>query len=139
MTDRQQDLEDLHALGVRYAQYVDQRRGDELGDVFAADAVWDGSATGFGRHVGRDAIIAFMRRGAEHTAASMHCVANQLIEHIDGDDAVGSHALFGERRLHDGAVHQFRSLARDRYVRTTDGWRIRERVVTPLMGGDAVL
>jgi hypothetical protein len=133
VTTRGDDVEALRALAIRYAHYVDQHRTGELGEVFADDAVWDATATGFGRHVGLDAILSLMGRAEGHVAASSHCVVNHLVDRIDGDEAQGALYMFGESRLQDGTVRSFTSLVLDRYVRTEHGWRIRERVMTPLL------
>ena len=116
---------------MRYATVIDTRRWDELGTVFAPDAVLDYRSAG--------GIRGPLAEVGEWLAAvvplftwSQHLVVNRAVHLAAGADEATCHAAFynpngaqvdGKPWLFvvGGAYH-------DRLVRTPEGWRIAHRV-----------
>jgi 3-phenylpropionate/cinnamic acid dioxygenase small subunit len=129
------DLEQLRALGQRYARAVDGRDYDALRDLFHADAVIEGV-----RGVAaRDDYVDTMRASPRAYAQSMHVLADPLISLAPGAESatldtyavvhqIGAVQADGER---DGnATLGMRYV--DEVVRDGDRWRILRRTATML-------
>jgi hypothetical protein len=105
-----------------YGHLVDARAFRRLGEIFSDDGVFDVAAYRAGRHEGLAAVIAFFER-ASHPAA--HHATNLYVYEQGGEvRAISKYAVPGE----DGRM--FGGDYLDALVRTPNGWRIRERVVT---------
>ncbi len=119
------DRLEIHELAARYGKAVDDRDWEALARVFTPDALFvigrpDGSEE---RHPGFDAIRALMTAGPHPVA---HHVTNVI---IDADDNNTARLFF--KVIAPG--HRGRAGSADYYdqvVRTADGWRIREHLVT---------
>ncbi len=119
-------LEEIKRLKYRYLRCLDQKRWDEIGECFTADAT---AAYSGGRYAfdGRDAIVDFLRRamGAE-TFLSSHRVHHPEIDFRSADEATGVWAL-------EDVVIETRwqitirgaAFYTDDYVRHDGRWRIR--------------
>ena len=119
------DRQDLLDLAARYARAVDTRDFAALAEVFTPDAVLD---TGRAQRAGVAAITEAMQ-GLLRYEATTHVLGQQVIDHSD-EGATGvtyctAHHLTvdGDRRT-DKVMHIH---YHDRFVRTTDGWRIASR------------
>jgi len=135
LTDRQA----LVDLTVAYSYALDDRRFDDLDDVFLPDATAE-----LGRHLeGRDAIKDRIRDALVPLDVSQHLVATHEIR-VDGDRATGRCYLQAQhvRTGPDGpTLLMVGGRYEDRYVRTTEGWRIAHRALVVLWtnGDPAVL
>ena len=115
----------------RYARAIDSRDFELLETVFTPDAVihYDvdrGAKLQFGEMVG------WLRTALQIFAATQHVIANPLIE-LDGDAARSTCSLTAthvqitldgeESVIVEGGIY------RDLHVRSSAGWRIRERTL----------
>lgn len=101
-------------------------------EAFSDDPVWDASGVGLERYEGRDAVLDFFERDAAAVEKSFHIVTNHRIEFEDDDCASGTNYVFAEAEMKSGAAIKAIALNTDTYVRTSEGWRIATRVITPL-------
>jgi len=123
------DIEAIKQLKYRYIRLVDAHRFDEWGDCFTEDCYL--STTELGTWIGRDIIVAAVRRGYGN-AKTIHQVHMPEIT-ITGPDkasaiwALSDYATWttdGERAIEWGRGHYEES-----YVRTERGWRINRTVL----------
>lgn len=124
------DRFEIQDLCYRYADIIDQKRFDELRDVFSEDAHIDYSV--FGGAVGnREEIIAFLKEALSIFPNTQHLNANIQIE-IDGDNARGRVMCFNPQELDLGESGKTTFMLGlwyvDKYRRTEAGWRITERL-----------
>ncbi|HEX6680134.1 MAG TPA: nuclear transport factor 2 family protein [Gaiellaceae bacterium] len=127
------DAEAIKTLTHRYGLAVDTFDLDGITAVFAADGVFDCTAFGLERLEGHDGIRRFFDHNQQAMASQIHLFANHIIE-IDGpDEAHGTNYLLQDGYTKEGARIQCLGLNRDQYVRTRDGWLIKERMITPLV------
>jgi prepilin-type processing-associated H-X9-DG protein len=127
------ELEAIRALTHRYGLALDTFDLDGTVAAFAEDAVFDCTAFGLERLEGHAALRAFFDHNQAAMANQMHLFANHIIE-LDGpEDAHGTNYLFQDGHTKSGERIQCLGLNRDRYVRTSDGWVISERTITPLV------
>ncbi len=124
----------------RYAQLADDRDWAGVADVFAAHA----SADYGDLHLGdRAAIGAMLVRALEYCGPTQHLLGIPVID-VDGDRATSRVAI---RAAHRGAgayhdqTYECLGEYRDRWERTSDGWRIvhRRMAVTLEFGSRRVL
>ncbi|MFM0616309.1 nuclear transport factor 2 family protein [Paraburkholderia nemoris] len=87
------DLEEIRGLRIKYGHFLDSNSIDELGLIFAPDAICD---VGQGPWVGRQAILtgleqAFIAYDLEKHGSYpfLHAVTNHWVEFIDKDTAQG--------------------------------------------------
>ena len=119
------DRLELHELPGRYGDCIDGRDWAGLACIFTPDAVFDLTDVGAPRLEGLAAIQHFMAEFAEHPMT--HLMTNI---HVD-EEADGVHmsfriiALREDRRVDSGRY-------RDVVVKTSDGWRVADRVFTVL-------
>lgn len=133
------DRIEIGDLVVRYATAIDDRDFDLLDRVFTEDADCDYSEVG-GFRGDRAAFKEWMEGVAPLFHTWLHHVTNHSVDLADGaDEATGVSHLFNPTVLagpgggpgdlgplfEGGRYH-------DRYVRTTDGWRIAARREEPL-------
>ena len=122
-------------LVARYSHHADFGEAERVADLFAEDAVWEMDEM---RFEGRDTIRAMMRGRQEMQGRrSRHVCTNLLVEVTDADHAIGLVYLtlyrhdFDGPETEQGAVPETRPLAvgqyRDRFVRTSQGWRFAHR------------
>jgi ketosteroid isomerase-like protein len=131
--DRLLALEEIKGVSHRYALGLDRFDLEGIMSAFTEDAVFDATAFGLERVEGSAAIRAFFEHNQSVMKAQMHLYANFIIE-LDGlDEAHGTNYLFQDGYSNDGAHIHCLGLNEDRYVRGVDGWRIRERVIRPLV------
>ncbi|BEV01207.1 nuclear transport factor 2 family protein [Novosphingobium olei] len=115
---------------------------DELGDLFAQDAVWEGKGRyeeAFGRHEGRDAILAMLGSYATsgHFILNAHYLTSEDIVILDDRTAMASWQMLQVSTYHDGKS-DFRSASLNLEFAVRDGsWRI-TRFVTQAIFSRAV-
>jgi hypothetical protein len=127
------DLEQLRALGQRYARAVDGADYDALRELFHVDAVIEGV-----RGVApRDEYVATMRTSPRAYERSMHLLADPLISLEPGADTatLDTYAVVYQLRAirSDGEGGGNATLGMryvDEAVRDGDAWRIRHRRAT---------
>lgn len=118
-----------------YCHYVDHGEAARIADLFAKDGAWRSSEVTM---QGADEVRAgFERRQAQKGRMSRHVCNNLVVDVIDEDHAEGCVYLTLYR--HDG--EEGRALSpmedqpvlvgeyRDRFVRTSDGWRFADREI----------
>lgn len=120
------DRQAIHDVVLRYCRAVDRLDFAGIRAVYAADGV--DHHTGFSGPA--DDFVAWLQKGLPFLDGTMHLVANHLVE-LNGDQAVSE--TYGTathwRAPYDDARTNFTSGFRyvDHFVRTEDGWKIRER------------
>ena len=122
-------LEEIRQLKYRYLRYVDQKRWDEMADVFTSGATVDYGTRALGEPVklaGRDEIIAFFRANLGPEIITVHAAGQPEIT-VDGGTATGSWrfedtVIATEHRI----VIKGAAFYQDRYERDADDgrWRI---------------
>ncbi len=125
------DRMEIQDLLYRYAEIIDGKDFDALRtDVFTADAHIDYSVFG-GSKGNLEDTIDFLKKAMKIFPATQHLNANLQIK-VDGDEGTGRIMCLNpqEMPLPDGGTQIFMCglWYVDRYVRTAEGWRIRERV-----------
>jgi len=126
------DRLELMDLMVRYSHAVDTRSWDDFDDIFTEDAVIDYTAFG-GPRGSVDEIKAYLAETLATFPAFQHLVSNPMLD-IVGDVATGRTMCFNPMGVSrpDGETGEPRVFFcglwyLDQFVRTGDGWRIRER------------
>jgi ketosteroid isomerase-like protein len=127
LVDRQSITDLIHA----YCYHFDRNEPAEVAALFTADATVDygpESAT----IVGAGAIASTIAIGLEHTfAATSHHVSNIQITLEDAGRAHAVSYLYAWHRYVDGSPDgELWGRYHHRFVRTGDGWRISELVLT---------
>jgi hypothetical protein len=122
-------LEEIRQLKYRYLRYVDQKRWDDMADVFTVGATVDYGTRALGEPLklaGRDEILAFFRANLGPEIITVHAAGQPEIT-VDGDSATGSWrfedtVIATEHRI----VISGAAFYQDRYERDAgDGrWRI---------------
>ncbi len=124
------DRLEIQDLVYDYAAIIDQKRFDDLREVFTEDAHLDYSSVG-GPVGGRDDLIAFLHRAMAMFPNHQHLNANPQIS-VEGDTATGRVMCLNpqELKLPNGNTHIFMVglWYVDEYRRTETGWRISRRV-----------
>lgn len=123
------DRMEIQDLMVAYCYAIDHKKWDELDNVFTPDAVIDYSEmVGFRGNLVETK--AFLVSGLAQLSAYQHSISTSQIK-IDGDTAFGRTLVHNPMQvtLPDGKKHvMFVGLwYRDQFVRTPQGWRIKDR------------
>lgn len=115
-------VDEIKQLKYRYLRTLDLKRWDEFAAVFVPEATGDyGEGLSFGS---RDELVGFMRDSLGPQMITLHQCHHPEIT-VDGDSATGvwyleDRVIMPEHRL----VLEGAAFYEDRYVRTSDGWRI---------------
>jgi ketosteroid isomerase-like protein len=112
---------------IRYATAIDDRDWARLRSCFLPDAV--GIYHPDRQLLGYEAIEEVLRTAVEPLTRTQHLVGTFDVE-LAGDEASSRcylHAQHVRAGLPGGEQHVIAGRYRDRFVRTDDGWRIRER------------
>jgi len=126
----------IRTLAYRYARSADRRDYETFREIFTRDGRVAGYAGAPGEGeplyemVGHDAICSGMS-GLERYDATFHFVGNQLLE-FEGDTGRGEIYCIAHHLYEQGGVRMNYTMHiryQDRYQRTSDGWRIRERLL----------
>lgn len=125
------DIHDIMNLEYDYCYSADDQNPFAYANCFAEDGVLDVGPGFGGRVIGRDIIREFCRIGFPPAMSfSIHTLHNPRIE-INGDTATGK--WYWQASLTwaatDEAVWQA-GIYDDKYVRTAEGWKIKEKVIT---------
>jgi uncharacterized protein (TIGR02246 family) len=103
---RIQELEDLEAirqLKYQYAKKVDDHDVATFGDLFTADAVWDGGER-LGLHEGRDAIHAFLTKTWDNLWSIHHMTNPEITVDQSALTAVGSWLTWSPNTISGRAI-----------------------------------
>lgn len=142
MAISQQEISDrmeINDVLVRYTRAIDQRDYELLDTCFTADAHLDYTASG-GIRGAYPEVRLWLEKALAQFDAMMHMIGNVVIE-VDGDEARSGTYLMNPMGVKAaGGGLQFFTVGGeyvDRLVRTSQGWRIRERIEkqTYLQGG----
>jgi hypothetical protein len=115
-------VEEVKQLKYRYLRTLDLKRWEEFGALFVPEATGDyGEGLSFGS---RDELVRFMRDSLGPQMITLHQCHHPEIA-VDGERATGvwyleDRVIMPEHRL----VLEGAAFYEDRYVRTSDGWRI---------------
>ena len=91
---RLEAIDEIMRLKARYCSFADANYDAEgIAGLFVRDGCWDGGPE-FGRHVGREAIKAFLNRTRGQIRFAAHLVMNPMIEIQDDTHATGKWRLF---------------------------------------------
>lgn len=124
---------EIRRLMARYMSLCDcpaQAPAGKLDDLFCSDAVWEGVgpryAGEYGRHEGRERIVAFFesfaQRGARF-AFNAHFLTSESIE-VDGSCAIGWWMLLQPCTYTDGESHLIGARLQITFRREAGRWRI---------------
>lgn len=120
------EIEAIKQVKYRYLRALDTKHWDDFADTLTDDVVADyGSSRGKDLHfTNRADLVEFMRSAMTAEVITEHRVGHPEIT-IAGDDAAGTWYLQDRVIV---AAHDFMlfgaAFYRDRYRRTSDGWRI---------------
>ena len=121
-------IEIYNVLG-KYGNIIDLEEWHRIPEVFAQDAVFDVTATGYPAMTGLAEIMENMPRFAgEARHFHLHMMTSPVIEAMSADAAhVRSRivAIHVDRCVDSGIYD-------DRFVRTADGWRVIRRTTIPM-------
>jgi ketosteroid isomerase-like protein len=124
------DRMEIQQLMIEYSSAIDQHDFDRLDDVFTPDAYIDYRAMG-GMDGRYPEVKAWLKPALGAFPHYQHMIGNMSIK-VTGDTATGRTICFNpmEVKLADGKTQvMFLGLwYLDKFVRTTKGWRISERV-----------
>lgn len=128
---RLEDESDLKILKGRYCEHCDNGYDpDGIASLFTSDGVWDG---GFmGRFEGREAIREHFEGVPDVMIMAIHHVTNPIIE-IDGDVARAQWYLWQPCTNRSPRAIWLAARYNDTCVRTADGWRFKEMIISPKM------
>lgn len=129
---RADDINEIIRITHLYARGLDRHDPAEALSAFAPDGAWDASAVGLTRYEGHDELLAFFERDAANVERQFHIMTNHVIDFADDDHASGTNYVYSEAEMRNGAAIKAIALNEDRYVRTDAGWKIAERVISPL-------
>jgi hypothetical protein len=112
----------------RYAEVLDTRDWDALGDVFTADLEMDFVAW---QATNLDDVRENIRSFLDGCGPSQHLLGNYRVD-FDGPDAAHTACYirvmhFGKGE-HEGKTYEMWGEYRDDFVRTENGWRSRKRI-----------
>lgn len=111
----------------RFARMIDGKHWDRIGDIFAADVVFD-YGSGEDEH-GLAALTANMRRFLDGCGGTQHLIGSILVD-VDGDRATSrAYVQARHQRVDDAAGPIFDSNGEyvDQWERRPEGWRIVRR------------
>jgi len=131
--DRLESVNAIRTLVMTYFALCDRLDASTslaaLGDLFTADATWSGKGTrygaAFGRHDGRDAIVAMLARYASppHFALNAHFLGSERIE-VDGDRADGRWMMLQTSSYTAGGSDLRAANLAIGFERLAEGWRM---------------
>lgn len=132
-TDRLLAIEEIKSVSARYALGLDTFDVDGILSVFTEDAGFDVSRFELGKYRGHGEMRGFFQHNGEVMDSQMHLFSNFLIELEGPDSASGTSYLYQDGYDKKGQQMKCHVLNRDKYIRTSDGWKIAERVCHPLV------
>jgi len=133
LEQRIQRLEDIQAITALKARYVNLNDGgwkgpthqypQEVADLFVADGSWDGRpSAGYARG---HAEIKELFTAFQSVKFILHYITNPMIE-VDGDTASGHWHALVTMTAHDDQAYWSLGLYIDTFVRTAEGWKLKD-------------
>jgi len=120
------DRQEIHDLLVRYCHGIDRHEWARVEAVFTPDATLDYTAFGGPRgSVGE--VVPFLRTAVTNLSGCQHTISTSLVD-IDGNTATARTAAQVMMMLMKDTPTLFGLWYRDQLIKTSQGWRIRERV-----------
>jgi hypothetical protein len=110
----------------QYCLFVDEYRHADVAALFAEDGLWE---TWKGPLTGRAAMQAYLDQ-KDRTPVTIHMVQNVIVDVVNDLEATGTSVFvyFGTDRKDAGAtVPKVVGRYFDRFVKTSEGWRIAHR------------
>jgi 3-phenylpropionate/cinnamic acid dioxygenase small subunit len=124
------DRVEINDLLTRYTRAIDTKDFELLDTCFTPDAFVDYTSSG-GIKGGYPEVRAWLAKALAPFPAMMHFVGNSSVE-LDGDEARTRTYLINPMAVstNGGSSHAFTVCAHyvDKLVRTSEGWRIAERI-----------
>lgn len=120
------DERDIARILVRFAQVMDNRDWDAMGEVYAEDVRYD---YGGGEQQGVDIILSMTRRHLDVCGGTQHFIGNISVD-VDGDRAVSRSYVQARHQGRDDKAHLFfdtNGEYTDQWERRAAGWRIVRR------------
>jgi 3-phenylpropionate/cinnamic acid dioxygenase small subunit len=123
----------------RFARILDEKRWDDLPDVFATDLSFE---YGGGEKQGMAALEEQMRQFLDVCGPTQHLIGSLLID-VDGDQGTSRAYVQARHQRRDdpvGAIFDSTGEYRDRWERRPEGWRIvRRDAIWFLHSGDPMI
>jgi ketosteroid isomerase-like protein len=134
LEQRVQRLEDIQEIANLKARYLNGADGgwsfnkkpsdpDVVVPFFAEDGVWHSESQG--RAEGRAAIREAWSKFSSVMPFAIHCISNPLID-VDGDTGTGEWHVLMKGVAASGVEFWSAGIYQDTFVRTAEGWRIKE-------------
>ncbi len=126
------DMDEIRRLADDYCWYADTHDVDGLVSLFTADGVMDATAVGFDVIAGQHELRSFYEKIMPLHQYSQHLSGTHRID-IDGDEARGTSYYLMHGAVKDAGTISAAGYFQDRYMRTSEGWRIASRRGMPLV------
>lgn len=117
-----EDLAEIQQVAALYGHVIDRQLWDRMGEVYAPEGTYDGTATGSGVHEGVSAIVDYLSKSRQPV---VHHVTNLYIEAFEdgGKRARGCSKWLVMRDDETIASGDYE----DQWIKTGDGWRLLRR------------
>ncbi len=115
---------EIHDLVNTFAEIVNEMRPADMKDVFVPDAEF--VIKGWAEMHGIGEIVGFLTGVIGHWDVILQTIASGRVT-LDGDEATGSWFVTEYGRYRDGNETFLGGRYRDRYVKTSEGWRFTRR------------
>ena len=113
----------MHELPGRYGDAIDDRDWERLGAIFTEDAVFDLTDLGAPRLVGLAEIRRFMDEDAQHPLT--HMMTNIYVDETAAGVRMSFRIVALQKDRPVGTASYY-----DTVVKTADGWRVKDRLIT---------
>jgi SnoaL-like domain len=125
---RLEDLEEIRGLAIRYGLFVDERDVAGICALFSEDGELK-TMSGPSKARGPAAIAEYFRNGYRVLGPTNHFTHGHLIDFDTADRNSAAGLVFSHAEVvRDGRPMVTAMRYHDRYVRTSGGWRFRERI-----------
>jgi hypothetical protein len=134
------DREEIRELTFKLAWFTNEGEGESAAALFVEDGVFDYSAVSPGGSAAARLEGPQLREEWSNQLEQperLHLVSNHFFE-VDGDRAWGKCASIGYTRTTDGRLLLGGNCYEDEYVRTSEGWRFKSRVLRPMVRSAAL-
>lgn len=128
LAKRVQRLEDIEAIKQLKAEYADacddMYNPTRMRDLFTHDAIWDGEAEGFGKHVGLDAVCQFFAGAKDSLLFGVHYFLQPRIKILSDTEAEGVFYLWQTSTMASGKDIFLAGLEFDKYRKENGKWKM---------------
>lgn len=121
-----QDRFEIGELIERWSDAGAEKDYDAMANLLTDDAIWRAGKPNEFHAEGKDSIIQTIKRIAEAIVFLQQTPLTKVIK-VDGDFATARTAIHEIFSLKDGGGTEIYSNYHDKFVRTGDGWRFKER------------